>query len=75
MNRLLALVVAVLGAVVVAAWAVQPPAALPADAPATAFSAGRAFADIREIARAPHVTGSAENARVRDYLAGRMRAL
>lgn len=52
-----------------------PPGPAPASAPAGTFSAGRAMADVAEIARAPHPTGSADNARVRAYLAARMQAL
>jgi hypothetical protein len=63
---------AVLGlSLVIAGAAIQPPAPAAADAPDTAFSAQRAMADIRRIARAPHPTGSAENAHVRDYLVRR----
>src|SRR5437764_5649031 len=51
------------------------PAPLPADAPVESFSAGRAFVDISAIAKAPHPTGSPENARVRQYLFQRMREL
>lgn len=47
----------------------------PASAPTTVFSAGRAMADVAAIAPVPHPTGSAANARVRDYLVGRMTAL
>jgi hypothetical protein len=64
--------------VLATAWAalvLQTPRPAPTDAPATAFSAGRAMVDIREMARAPHPTGSVENARVRAYLAGRMTAM
>lgn len=58
------------------AWdACRTPAPLPAQAPATAFSAERAFADIQMIGARPHPTGSPENAGVRDWLAGRMREL
>lgn len=45
-----------------------PPAPVPADAPADVFSAERAFVHISECAQRPHPIGSAENARVRDYL-------
>jgi hypothetical protein len=48
------------------------PAPLPMDAPASSFSAARAFADIKAIANAPHPTGSNENARVCEYLLKRM---
>lgn len=47
----------------------------PADASPGIFSAGRAMADVAAIAPVPHPTGSAANARVRDYLIGRMTAL
>src|SRR5262245_33210912 len=53
----------------------EPPEPVPASAPPTEFSAERAFAHVREIAQRPHPTGSADNARVRDYLIGRLRAL
>lgn len=74
-RRALLSLVAIAGAVLLAVFAQTPPRPLPGDAPASEFSAGRAMADVRETARAPHPTGSAENARVRDYLAGRLRAL
>ncbi len=51
-----------------AAWSTRSPAPLPAAAPAAAFSAGRAFTDVEEIARAPHPTGSPEAERVRAYV-------
>jgi len=46
-----------------------PPEAAPATAPATEFSAFRAMAHVAEIAQRPHPVGSADHARVRDYLA------
>jgi hypothetical protein len=52
-----------------------PPSAVPESAPATEFSAHRAMQHIREIARAPHPVGSAEHARVRDYLIAQLRSL
>lgn len=67
---------AVLAAAVALAWlSAAPPSPRPASAPADQFSAERAMADVRGMARAPHPIGSAEHARVRDYLAGRLRAL
>ena len=67
---------AVVAAALGLAWlSSQLPAPTPADAPATAFSAERAVADVRSMARAPHPVGSAEHARVRDYLLRRLRAL
>ncbi len=53
----------------------EPPKPVPASAPATEFSAERAFANVREIAQRPHPTGSADNARVRDYALGQLHAL
>ncbi len=46
-----------------------------ADRPAQEFSAGRAMADVRAIARAPHPSGSAADAALRDYLMQRMTGL
>ena len=61
--------------ILLAAWRLQTPAPVPADAPASVFSAARAFADIRVIARRPHPVGSAEHDVVRDYLVGRLERL
>lgn len=66
---------AIATAIVLAVVATTTPSPAPADAPATDFSAVRAMADVREVARAPHPTGSAENARVRAYLAARLQSL
>ena len=52
-----------------------PPAVVPASAPPAAFSAERAMAHVRQIARAAHPTGSAEHRRVRAYLVAELRAL
>ena len=52
-----------------------PPAVVPAAAAASAFSAERAMADIRTIGVRPHAVASADDARVRAYLAGRLRSL
>src|SRR5690349_14888990 len=51
------------------------PAPRDINAPNNAFSAGRAFQHIQAIAKAPHPTGSPENARVREYLLKEMRDL
>ncbi|HEY6419325.1 MAG TPA: M28 family peptidase [Candidatus Binataceae bacterium] len=64
--------------VLVAAYAVvsiAPPAAQPITAPETKFSAARAMRDVRAIAVRPHPLGSADNARVRDYLLRRLDGL
>ena len=61
--------------VFLAVYQVQPPSPLAASAPPTEFSAERAMEQLRAIAQKPHPTGSAENARVRDYLLGQLQAL
>jgi hypothetical protein len=53
----------------------QPPAPVPASAPATEFSAERALAHVRQIAQRPHPIGTADNARVRDYVTGQLRSM
>ena len=73
--RALLLGVALAAAGGLAPLALDPPAALPATAPAGEFSAERAFLHVRSIARAPHPLGSAENAAVRRYLSDQLRAL
>jgi hypothetical protein len=47
---------------------IQPPAARPETAPASEFSAERAFQTVRTIASTPHPAGSPANDRVRDHL-------
>ncbi len=54
---------------------VRPPRAVPEAAPPDSFSSGRAMRHVREMARAPHPTGTAENERVRAYLLNELRAL
>jgi hypothetical protein len=53
----------------------RPAAPGSASSAATDFSTTRALEDVFAVSRATHPTGSAENTRVRDYLAGRLRAL
>jgi hypothetical protein len=55
--------------------AVAPPTVVGEEAPETEFSAGRALAVVREVARAPRPVGSAEHARVRTLLQERLTAL
>lgn len=75
-NAALAKLIAILLAgVVLAGLALRPPAPASADTSATGFSAERAFVDVRAIAQRPRPIGSAEAARVRDYLALRLRGL
>jgi hypothetical protein len=47
---------------------IEPPAARPETAPASEFSAERAFQTVRTIASTPHPAGSPANDRVRDHL-------
>ncbi len=75
MKSWINLLVAIAGAVLLAVFATTTPSPISATAPATDFSAARAMADVRQIARAPHPTGSAENARVRGYLTRRLQSL
>jgi hypothetical protein len=53
---------------VVSLYRLSPPNAMSASAPATEFSSERAMSHIRLLAEKPHPIGSAENARVRDYI-------
>lgn len=69
------LVAYVAGLMAAGQWLLEPPAARPADAPASEFSAARAFAHVEAIARAPHPSGSVEQARVRDHLEAALRDL
>lgn len=68
-------VVALVGALVLAVIGTTPPSPRNSGTDPAEFSAGRAMVDVREIARSPHPTGSAENARVRAYLAQRLSEL
>jgi hypothetical protein len=63
----------------VVAWASSlgrgMPAPAPATAPDTAFSSARALAQLVEVAREPHPTGSPDEQRVREVILGRLTAL
>lgn len=61
-------------AVMLAAWGMVPPSPRPAsnNGPGD-YSLARTLPDLRAITRAPHPAGSAENARVREYLVQRLR--
>src|SRR5215217_2486921 len=66
----------VLGALAaVSLLALEPPDPLPASAPASEFSAERAFSHVEQIAERPHPVGSPANAEVRDYLVGQLEDL
>mgnify|MGYP000321252904 CR=1 FL=1 len=73
--RLLWLIGALTLALLLAVLTLQVPAPAGAGAPATDFSAGRAMADVREIARRPHWVGSPDHARVQALLLRRLAAL
>ena len=62
-------------ALLIAVLTLQSPSPVRTGAPATAFSAGRAMADVREIAQRPHSVGSADHARVQAVLLQRMESL
>jgi hypothetical protein len=53
----------------------KAPDALPASAPPNEFSAERALAHVRAIARVPHPIGTSANAEARQYLIGQLSAL
>lgn len=72
MGRYLALLIALMLGSWIAFNDQLLPESQPLGAPATAFSAERAYADVTLLAAAPHPMGSPENARVRDALVGRM---
>ncbi|MDO9336224.1 MAG: M20/M25/M40 family metallo-hydrolase [Caulobacter sp.] len=69
------LALALLGAALLAWQGTITPKPAPATVPASAFSAERALRDIAVIAREPHPVASPANAKVRDYLLGRMTQL
>ncbi len=73
--RRLGLAVALIAGFVIFYLGSVTPKPAPANAPADAFSAGRAFADIQAMGSVPHPLGSPANAKIRDYLVGRMQAL
>jgi hypothetical protein len=62
-------------ALILAIWRIQTPTPAAVDAPATAFSAARAFTDINAMAQKPHPVGTVEHERVRTYITARMTAL
>ncbi len=72
MGRLLALAAALIAATLIAWASEKTPGPRAAGAPAGAFSAQRAMADVRGIASVPHPIGSTANHGARDYLLRRM---
>lgn len=74
----LAALYAVLAALALAvALTAAPPDLVPADAPASEFSGGRALATVRELTATglPHPVGSVDHARVQRVVVDRLRAL
>ncbi|MEO6719147.1 MAG: M28 family peptidase [Ferruginibacter sp.] len=49
-------------------YSASPPSVRNGIIPDSSFSVGRAYIHLNEIAKAPHSTGTTENARVRDYI-------
>jgi hypothetical protein len=72
LGRLLALAAALIAATLIAWFSDKTPEPRGAEAPADAFSAARAMADVRAIGSVPHPIGSAANEAARDYLLKRM---
>jgi len=75
MNRWPFFLLTLLAGLAWAALRIQVPAPLDADAPASQFSAGRAMADVRVLAREPHPTGTPASAAVIAHLERRLVAL
>jgi hypothetical protein len=71
----LAVLLAIAATVALALYQFVPPAVVPADAPATEFSAERAMSHLEVIAREPHPVGLPENARVGEYILKQLRAI
>ncbi len=62
-------------ALLIGVWALQVPAPRGPQTPADQFSAARAMQDVRVIGERPHPVGSADHARVRDFLFQRIATL
>ncbi|MDX1416673.1 MAG: M28 family peptidase [Candidatus Promineifilaceae bacterium] len=73
--RILVLFLILIGLCTLSLYKTRPPAAVPAGAPETAFSAERAMQHVIAIAQQPHVTGSSEIFAVRDYILSELTAL
>src|SRR5919205_615742 len=59
----------------VAVLSLQPPRAVPEDAPPAEFSSARAMLHLRAIAQKPHPTVSEESERVRAYIVNELASL
>lgn len=77
-NPLILRIVLGVGILVIAAFSALPlipPQSVPADAPATRFSAERAMTDLAVIAKEPHGAGSDAQERVREYIVEQVRSV
>jgi len=74
LHRFIWLPLTVLLALTIGIWASSPPAPREVET-ATEFSLTQASATVAAITQAPHLAGSTEHARVRDYLVGRFESL
>jgi len=75
MKNWTAFLIALVIAAILAFSFVRPPAPVGVDYDLSDFSSGRAMQDVRIIAAEPHPTGTAENAKVREYLKDRLSQL
>lgn len=70
--RVLVLILIAVGAIALSLLRTRPPAVVPADAPQTDFSAERAILHAGPISQEPHMTGTPEIYKVRDYILGEL---
>ena len=75
MTRTISLTLTLIAGLALAWLDIRVPTPAGVDAPATAFSSARAFADIDEMGRSPHPIDSLRHDAVRDYLIGRLKGL
>jgi len=74
-SRIFVLFLIIAGTIWLSLSMTRPPAVVPASAPETEFSAERAMKHVVAISQEPHVTGSPEIYKVRDYILGELRSL
>lgn len=70
-----ALFLLLVGLALLAVYRMSPPAPVSPQAPAGEFSSGRAMRHLRAITERPHPVGTADHARVREYITGGLAAL
>lgn len=70
--RVLVLFLIMVGAVTLSLYKTRPPAVVPASAPPAGFSAERAMEHVIPISQEPHMTGTPEIYKVRDYILGEL---